>query len=186
MFRAVLLSILISSTSQLFAQVKWEREYRIHPSSVPEKAILFIDSAKLESRVKWYAEESHEGKTFESKFQFSKKKHSVEFSESGDVLDIEVELKLSELPESWVMAFDEALAEHFTRVKIVKVQAQYSDELMDYMHSKNATLSKVNYEVVIRGYKGRDFRFYEATLDSMLSLISLKEIVTRNTDNLEF
>lgn len=186
MFRTILPLILICNASLSFAQVKWEREYRIQRGSVPAKAVLFIDSANLESRVKWYAEESHEGKTFEAKFKFGNKKHSVEFSESGDVLDIEVERRRSEVPESWVTAFDKALAGHFTKVRIVKVQAQYSDELMDYLHGKIATPSKVKYEVVLRGYKGRDFKFYEATVDSTHNLISLKEIVTRNTDNLEF
>jgi len=174
------------TTSLLFAQVKWEREYRIHPRSVPEKATRFIDSANLESRVKWYAEESHDGKTYEAKFKFRNRKHSVEFSESGHVLDIEVELKLSELPESWAISFDKALSGHFTRIRIVKIQIQYTDSLMEYLRNGSGSTSKANYEVVVRGYKGRDFRFYEATVDSAGALISLKEIVTRNTDNLEF
>ena len=65
--RKFLLLFIWTISCGVFSQEKFEIEYRVKPSKVPEKSFKLIKSWRFKKKVKWYAEESNDGKTFEAK-----------------------------------------------------------------------------------------------------------------------
>lgn len=67
------LILLFLGFQTLFSQEKFEKEYRIKENRVPKKATQIIKMWNFPKKIKWYAEESNLGKTFEAKTCFRKK-----------------------------------------------------------------------------------------------------------------
>ena len=107
--------ILLFVVLQLTAQEKYEHEYRIKALEVPEVAVNFINKIPNTKRLKWYAEESQQGKSIEAKFYGSHHKVSVEFSENGSIQDIEFKVLLNEIPKDQQDAIRQALSNKFVR-----------------------------------------------------------------------
>ncbi|PWG06773.1 hypothetical protein [Polaribacter aquimarinus] len=94
-FSTVLLIFL--SVNSLLSQEKFEKEYRVKPKDVPKKSLEIIKIWNFKNKVKWYVEESQDGKTFEAKVRYKKYKYSIEFSKEGNIIDVEKTVKFSQL-----------------------------------------------------------------------------------------
>jgi uncharacterized protein YxjI len=53
----------------------------------------------FKKKVKWYIEEGNDGNTFEAKVVYKRHRYSIEFSEEGQILDVEKKVKFSELSD---------------------------------------------------------------------------------------
>jgi hypothetical protein len=95
--RKFLLLFIWTISCAVFSQEKFEKEYRVKPSEVPEKSFKLIKSWRFKKKVKWYAEESNDGKTFEAKTVHLNHVYSIEFNENGTLLDLEKKVSFSEL-----------------------------------------------------------------------------------------
>jgi len=97
LYTSLLTFTLFGITFTSYSQIKFEKEYRIKEDQVPKQAAMFIKKAFDNIKVKWYKEESHEGKTIEAKTVVDGIKHSMEFDTLGTTLDVERTVKLSSL-----------------------------------------------------------------------------------------
>lgn len=185
----LILSVILMLTNNLQAQVKYEREYRIKEYDAPPLAQSFIDSVFSESRVRWYAEISNEGKSVEAKLSYNRTRYSIEFDLQGNILDIEFEIKAEEIPETVHENIERNLKEIFDRYRITRIQEQVlASRTGYYLFLKNTDTDgiTINYEITIRGRENRKTRWYEFLFDQKGHIKSKIPIVFRNTDILEF
>jgi uncharacterized protein YxjI len=183
------LSAYLILTSSLYAQVKYEREYRIKEHDVPKLAQSFIDSVFSESQVRWYAEISHEGKTIEAKVRRNHTRYSIEFDLEGNILDVEFEIRMDDLPDSTLINIENNLESIFDRFRITRIQEQVlASRTGYYLFLKNGATDgiAINYEITIRGRENRKTRWYEFLFDNEGHILSRIPIVFRNSDILEF
>jgi len=173
-----------------FTQTKFEKEYRIKPEEVPEKARQFLYSHEINFSEKWYFEENKLGNSVEAKLKYNKKKYSVEFDTLGTIQDIEVETDFNEIAESTQSKITTSLQKSFSKYKIRKLQVQYSGEIKSFIHFLKSTNPMKNfmvrYELIVKGKNKDGIELYEITFNENGEMIKTEKIIFRNTDNLEF
>jgi hypothetical protein len=186
----IVLLILGMASTKLYAQEKFERESRLKRSDVPEKALCFIDSLEIKSRVKWYFEQGLERSSIEAKFKKDKKKHSVEFDSLGNIEDVEILIKWKKLPaqlkDSINFQFQTDCAKH----KIEKVQIQFTggcEALFAKIKTQEINLLlTTRYEIIVRCSSSNDINLFEYLFGEDGEVISRSKIIFKNSTNLEF
>ena len=177
-------------SKSIVAQEKFEREYHIKTSQVPDNALNFINACNFDKKVKWYAEESQIGKTFETKTRFKKSKFSIEFDENGLLLDTEEKVKFKKLTIDTQQRLSEQLALLFDHYKIHKIQKQWLGTelaIRSYLSDRNSIKGlTLNYEVVIMGKKKGQHTLYEVLFTDDFGSYEIRKIIQKETDNLEF
>lgn len=172
------------------AQQKFEKESRIKPGDVPSAALQFIQEVQMETNWKWYFEENLVGNSVEAKTKYNGKRYSIEFDTSGKIQDVEIETELPEIDENVSRNIIQALYSMFYSHKIEKIQIQYSAEipvLLAILNNKpDQSVSKVQYEIVVKGKKTGRPKLFELTFTENGELLETLEIIFRNTDNLEY
>lgn len=186
----ILLLIAFCLTGSLFAQSKFEKESRIKPGQVPDKARLFIDSLKIQSKVKWYKEESLTATSFEAKFSLNQARYSIEFDAVGNIEDVEIETDLNELQPELKDSVYLQLSTDCKKFSIVKVQRQYTgseSDLLSGLTTNNLNPSiTINYELIVRCSQEKQAGLFEYLFDDKGKLISVSEIVFKNSSHLEY
>ena len=185
------ITLLLWSISKGFGQQKFEKEYRIKSDDVPITAIKFIEKITDKKRLKWVAEESHDGKTIEAKFHKNRTKYSVEFNIKGHLIDIEVLTSISNLPASEKALLEKALREEFTKFRIRKIQKQFKnitlDQIETFFNSKgNKDFNVYNFEVVVKGKSKDRFKLYELLISKTGELLKKLKFGSPNSVNLQF
>ena len=187
---AFIVTVVIIVSSNTFGQTKYEKEYRLKETEVPEIAKRFVNSLDSDAKVKWYFEENLAGNSIEAKLKYNRNKYSVEFDTSGNLQDIEIEKDYSEIPEVTRIKLDSSLDSIYLKHVIRKVQAQYSGKistLSEFVRTENPdNLYDLRYELIVKGRKNRGWKLYEITCNKNGEIVSTSEIVFRNTDNLEY
>jgi hypothetical protein len=174
----------------LFSQQKFEKEYRIGQTEVPEKAVEIIKDWNFNKKIKWYAEESQDGKTFEAKVCYQKRNISVEFSENGELIDAEKTVKFRDLSEEIQQKIKSSLSKRFRKYRIKKIQIQYTgNQKVIYealFQSKYKEKTVINYELIVKGKKEKSYQNFEILITSKGEIE--KELLIKSTDftNLEF
>ncbi|CAM1344741.1 hypothetical protein [Tenacibaculum amylolyticum] len=174
----------------VISQFKFEKEYRIKQSEVPHTATSFVRKIKPTGKIKWYVEESQQGKTFEAKFTYLSKKFSVEFFKDGKLADIEVKTLFPKIPKETQSTIKEELYKEFKKFKIRKTQIQYKgseEELINYFqeHKTEKNLT-INYEIVLDGKSQKGYQRYEFLFNTNGNKVSKLKFIPTNFDNLEF
>lgn len=168
------------------AQLKYEREYRVKDEEVPVVARSFIDSSFLGKSVKWYKEISLESASFEAKSG----DYSIEFDTLGKIEDVEILLKWEAVGEGARTRIEQDLENTFTRVRVQKVQLQWTgsrEALLALVRDKDTGLPyETRYELVVKGRQGRATSLYEVLFDEKGRRLGMSEIIPRNTDNLDY
>jgi hypothetical protein len=188
----IVLVIFISMTItvQLLAQTKTEHEFRIKPEEVPAKAISFIEQCQFPKKIKWYAEESQNGKSFEAKTKFRKTTYSCEFDSTGNIEDIEWIIDFPELDKNLQFKMDSSLNQLYLKYRVIKLQVQWFGEpesLIKLIHnSQSDEPYTTRYEMVIRNQKENSSDYSEILFDDQGRIIDVYRIVQPSTDNLEF
>ena len=183
--------LMLFLSASVLCQVKFEREYRLKSTEVPEKAFHIIEMWKFKKKVKWYAEESQDGKTYEAKVCYKRKKHSIEFKENGDLIDVEKTVKFSELKEEIQRNIEKTLSEKFKKFRIKKVQIQYKGA-ESAIYAKLFQLKSIHeeiipkYEIILKGKNEKRFKNFEILFNK--DGVIEKKILIKSTDstNLEF
>lgn len=189
MLRYFFLFFLISTC--VYSQYKYEKEFRVTSQDVPIKADSFIKMCPFSKKVKWYTEESQAGKSYEAKVYYKKHKHSIEFSESGELIDIEIKVKFYELPPRSQTSINSTFSSIFKKYKIEKTQIQYSgseSSIYKSIFNLKAVHEKttINYELIIKGKKENSYFKYEFLLDQNGMILKELQFAPENADNLEF
>ena len=106
------------------AQQKFERETRLSEKEVPTSALQFVEALNANRKVKWYKEESLTSQSIEAKFKRNKQKYSVEFDTTGQLEDVEIEIKWQEIPKQVGDSVQNEIAILCVRSKVSKIQVQ--------------------------------------------------------------
>jgi hypothetical protein len=173
-----------------FSQEKFEKEYRIKENSVPEKAKVFVNKFKFDKKIKWFAEESQDGKTIEAKSYLEGYKYSIEFLENGNLIDVEKEIEFIELTKSFQQKIKNSLASKYKKFKIKKLQIQHKgneeDVLKTILNDNKIKAVLVHYELVVKATKNKESKRYELLIDR--NGVILKELIYKKiySINLEF
>lgn len=187
-FTQIFTILIFFTVNSITGQYKFEKERRVKPHEVPSEAIDFVSKVKFKKKIKWYLEESQDGKTFEAKVYFKKRKHSIEFNHLGSVLDVEIETKFSKIEKETQNKINSTLEKRFRKFKIRKIQLQYKGKEEDLMNCiKKECSLKPNYEIVLKGKTDSSYKLYELLVDYAGERI-LKELKFSqdNFDNLQF
>jgi hypothetical protein len=183
--------LLFGLPSLLVGQQKYEREFRIKATEVPDAALTFVQNLNVGATPKWFREESLDGHTIEAKFKHQKQKYSIEFLPNGTLVDIEIETKFKNLPDSVQRTMLIELSARYVKTHFQKIQVQHTGlktgatlTKLEDIHEKNFT--QLRYEVVLKAKTVKGWQWLQVTFAQNGSFIEALEIVTRPTDNLEF
>lgn len=175
----VSLFLILAIGSNLSAQ-DIKREYRISPNDVPSSALAFVKETLTSSRVKWYAEEHEDGKTIEAKGKNGNRAFSIEFDTNGKILDIERDVRFSELAPDLQKKIQTILAKELLRYQLISVQevqkgmqAELKKAILEPVPQNNP---EKNYEFVVRGRTKKGMGFFEFLFDANGNLIDHVEI----------
>lgn len=173
-----------------FAQYKYEKEIGIGKKDIPPKALSFIDSLQINSKIKWYKEIGQDKISFEAKAKHKGKKTSIEFSDIGTFEDIEIEIKPKEINTDTHAKISQYLASQYAKYSIEKVQIQYSGDpnaILDYF-IKGGSISSITirFEIVISTKVDGSFARFEYLFSENGELIQKWLIPAKMNDNIEY
>lgn len=171
-------------------QIKYEKEHRITKKTIPPIASRFIDSAFLNTKQKWYMEESLSGKSIEAKITYKGSLYSIEFDTLGYIQDVEKTISLYDLSQNLRSRIIIKLDSIFSKLKIDKVQLQWlgsNQVLYELVEQGSSKLPyTLNYEIVLTGRKGKSMKLYEILFDLDGNILRIAEIAQKNSDNLDY
>ncbi len=184
------LLLLSGATIPSHAQIKNEKEERIKSADVPKKARQFMHECGIVGKIKWYREYSNQGIHIEGKTVHQGIKHSIEFDTLGQILDIEREFKIEQLDANTVNNITQALSSLFQRLKIRKIQQQWTgneSSLVSLMLGVTEVQNyRLRYEIVVTGKREGNTGYFEVLLEPDGALVELLRISRRASDNLDF
>lgn len=188
----ITLVIILLPIELLYGQLKYEREYRIDLEKVPKKAHEFIQQMSFNNKIKWFKEEGLNKTSVEAKTKHNAQKYSLEFTDQGEIEDIEIEIKTDEISSETKSSILTHLESSYQKFKICKVQLQYIGEekalqnILNKRPDKSTTDLTLRYEIVIRAKLDSDFQELELLFDENGTLLATSQIISKNSDNLEF
>jgi len=125
--KLLILSLVFSFYSCLvISQTKNEKEERIKLSELPSSVKKIV--ATLPNRIKrlkFYKEADGSKNSFEIKLKYQKSRYSIEFSETGELEDIEVITKLKAINKNIRIKIKRYFENSFSKHKFIKIQKQY-------------------------------------------------------------
>ena len=182
--------ILLTAYNFLFSQPKFEQESRIQKNEVPQPALSFIDSCLFNKKVKWYQEISNEGVSLEAKTRFLRRKYSIEFDTLGVIQDVEIEVEFEEIPETVGAIIRSVLDQKFSKYRVVKTQLQLTGESQKLWElvktNPSPQITAGQYEIVINGKMDRQHVAYELLFSVTGEVLRESEIITQQTDHLDY
>ena len=116
------LSAFFFLSSIAVAQVKYEKEERIPFEDLPPLVIAHLPQIQLNAkRIRYYREFDGNKESYEVKLKKHGSHFSIEFSQDGNLEDIEMLIKKSELPSSVITSLNET----FSSYKLTRIQKQF-------------------------------------------------------------
>jgi hypothetical protein len=176
--------------SNLFAQEKIEKEFRIDQKEVPVNALSWMNNNfKDVKKIKWYYEQSLGKVSYEAKLKRNGEQYSVEFDTLGIIEDIEKKYAWENMDGSVKGSIKSYLQSTYIKYKIIKIQKQFvgtSECLSAFMLKKEKPGVIVNYEIEFHGKTETDNELWEGLFNSEGELMQLKRIKQNPKTNLEF
>jgi len=170
-----------------FGQKKFERESRIKEKELPknmvEKLKPYLNNVK---RLKYYEEFDGSSTSYEAKFIYYDNKFSVEFSNEGDLQDVEVIRCFEELPHTVQNNIVEYLYPN-NNFKIKKTQKQFSGSGPDQQIIEDALANidndTIRYELIVEVQPEKNWSEFEMLFDADGKFISKKLVIQREEDH---
>lgn len=186
--------VFLAALNTVFAQVKYEKEYRIKPEEVPALALAFTAALDFEKRIHWYKEEGLEATSIEGKIKNRQtgKRYSIEFSPDGTFEDVEIEIDWNEVPRLPGDSIYINLTRSFEKFKIEKIQVQFTGvEAAVQQKIRNRSIKpgpevNTHYELITKVKKRKEVYRLELLFNLEGMLIRQDRLVSKNTDNLEY
>lgn len=188
--RYLILFALLSQYSIFQAQVyKYEREKKVCPKNVPEKALASTAFLKdLKVKVKWYREESFQGVNYELKCRFDKHVYSIKFDSSGAFYDLEKLIDFNSFDNNIKDSINLQLSEKFQKFNIYKTQLQWVGpdiNIERVLKDKNDDYQ--NIEIEVKGQLSTAYEYREYLFDRNANLLEERIIINKvGTEHLEF
>ena len=178
MFVLVLIPFIGSS------QNKNEQEMRIQPEDFPQRALQLLahvpDNYK---KIKYYKETDNSRVSYEAKLKINRRNYSIEFDIEGNLEDIEITLRKSELKKEVLKTVEDYLKNAYQKFYLLKIQKQYKkepsidEELLLEKAIKFSYLAKTNFEIIAQVQKdGTSSKVMEFTFDYEGSLLNERTI----------
>jgi S-adenosylmethionine:diacylglycerol 3-amino-3-carboxypropyl transferase len=192
MVKRILIGLLCSFllSNSLFAQQKYEREYRVKQEEVPASAQAFLAACSFSAKVKWFGEESLEGHSVEAKLKEEKVKYSIEFDTLGNLQDVEIDIPWEEVEQSAQEDILAHLNQQFEKHRLIKIQLQWTGSeaaVLELIRTgKTDKALNTKYEIVLKGKQGNKSAWYEFLFSEDGSFERKAIIIFRNTDNLDY
>lgn len=181
---------MMSAILPVLAQSKYEKEVRIRERYVPQIARDFVDQLNLGSRIKWYQEFGKDTYSFEAKTRYNGSRISIEFSYIGVFEDVEIEVKITEVPHEIRSKIIDFLNDSYPKYQIDKIQVQYSGSeeavLAQFTNKTHTHGLVIRYELVLSAKKDGQYSLFEYLFSENGSFVSRNKIVLKTTDNLEY
>lgn len=169
-------------------QQKYEREYSLKPSAVPQKAARFVNEVFTKATIHWYGEESLTGTTIEAKLKSGGKQYSIEFDPSGKIQDVEIQRRFGQIPAQTRKTLNEGLSQKFDKFSVLKTQLQWTASQDDLktaiLTDKPSSSVQIRYELILKARKNRSANYYEVLCEQTGAIVSIHQLVQRNTNNL--
>jgi len=189
MVRVSFLLVFTFITSLGFGQgeKKLEKEKRIKEKELPEKVLKTLQPYLKDVRkLKYYEEFDGSSTSFEAKFIYYQNKFSVEFSEDGNLEDVEVIRCFTELPTAVQNKIVDYLYPN-ENFKIRKTQKQFSGTAADDQLLKDALKNiethTIRYELIVEVKAEKNWLEYEMLFDSEGNFIKKKQVISRSEDH---
>ena len=185
----IFLLFFISSYS-LQAQEKRERERKIKTTQAPIPARDWLNSAYSNpASVNWYQQDDSGELSYEAKFKWKSKWHSVKFNPEGGIEDIEIRIVRNEIPEKTREKIWEYFSSTYSKYKIKKIQLQWTGEeqdLLNALNDKGARNLTIRYEIEYQGRTSEENRLWEGLFDQSGKLLRRSKIILAPTENLTY
>jgi len=177
-------------TLMVSAQQKVEKEVRIREKEVISTARDFVDSLDFNAKVRWYEESGISHITYEAKTRHKGHHYSIEFSKDGRLEDVEVEIKMAEIPEPVLNRMEAQLSARYEKYVVRKVQRQYQGSRQALRQLINEGLAGQDilkqYELVIASRQQKTYRQFEVLFSKEGEILKVSEIVLQDIQHLEY
>jgi len=188
--RLYLVFIFFAAPFLVIAQ-KTEKEVGVKKSEVPKEAKKWMNDAyEGAKRISWFYQTDGEKEVYEAKLKWNKQWHSVEFYTNGEVLNIEILLKESELNDTLRSTIKSYLEKQYSHYNITRIQIQYtgkSDDLEDIIDENEIAESIIiQYEIEFYGKNETEDNMFEGIFDANGNLVKKRIIQVPATDNIDF
>lgn len=191
----LLLIFFLSGTSIVFGQAeKREVERSINKSEMPAIALETLDEfwSNMDN-IRYFYETDGDSKTFEAKLEWMGKQYSIEFSDNGNVIDVEQLVDMSEISADTAEAISNYLRREFKRVRITRLQRQFiaddEDEtddvdFIDDILEEDDEDYEIRYEMEVEGKSDSVIGAFELLFDESGNIIQRRRIIRRSLDNI--
>lgn len=190
----LLLLVMLSAPAAMAQNEKIEVENSISRDEMPSKALNTLDQfwPNLDG-IRYYAQTDGDSQTYEAKLEWEGINYSIEFTDSGAVIDVEQLISREDISPEAGAGIDTYLQQEFDRVRITRLQRQYiaDDEdgiddidFIDDILEKDEEDYKVRYELEVEGKSGSQIGAFELLFNRSGELILRRKIVRRSLDNI--
>ena len=174
-----------------YGQYKYEREYRIKKNQFPESAHALIkDHLEEARRIRYYRETDSSKVSYEAKFKVDRLHYSVEFSQQGELEDVEILINEVDIPNDSFENIQAYLAENFTKYRIRRIQQQYPVSAFDSVEEtiakafQNLILPTIRYELMVSAKKESGFEDFEILFDADGNFLKMRKSLPVNYDHI--
>lgn len=190
MIKKILFTLICLCTCFSFSQ-KVEKESRIDEDKVPLISLNYLKNSSVSDKIKWYFEENELGNSYEAKFKLKRQKISIEFDIEGKFQDVEIEISKSKIPRKIQRRMFKYFGVYFTKHKVQKIQKQFKGDsyiILDQIRNLSIfDATPTFFEVIVEGKnEDNELKAIEFLFDTSGNLISSKNVVQYNTDNLAY
>lgn len=196
MMKVALISVMILfiSASVVEAQaVKNEVEDSIKREEMPENALKTLEEVWPGlNDIRYYFQTDGDSESYEAKLEWQGSSYSIEFDDSGKVLDVEELIEWNQVSSDASEGIDEYLQKEFRRIKITRLQRQYivddddddDEDFIDDILEGDEEDFEIRYELEVEGRSGRQIGAFELLFDDSGDLLQRRRIERRSVDNI--
>lgn len=188
--KKIVLLFLLISVSVFSQEEKAEKEESIDKTEMPGKAQQYLaeNTPNKARKIRYYFEIDGEKKSYEAKFKLKSYRYSVEFSETGNLEDIEVEVDEDDLNEQVFQKITKYFDAENDRFKIEKIQLQFlpgSEEIL-VIYKNPLTANYSNLELIVATKNSGKLEKFEMTFDAEGNFIKKRKAIRISYDYLIF
>lgn len=187
--------ILALSVSEAIAQgEKNEVEDSIRKKEMPKNALEILDEFWPNMNdIRYYFQTDGDTETFEAKLEWQGSDYSIEFDNTGRVIDVEMLIEKQEISPEASSGINEYLDQEFRRVRITRLQRQFiadddddwdDEDFIDDILEGDEEDYEVRYELEVEGRSGSEIGAFELLFNQFGDLIQRRKIVRRSVDNI--
>ncbi len=171
------------------AQNKYEREHRIRKNQFPENALAHVAEQMVDAKkIRFYRETDSAKVSYEVKFKKDRLRYSVEFDKDGTLEDIEILIKVVDIPDESFSNITNYLQSTFSKYRFRRMQQQYpvgteNPEKTIKNAFQNLMLPTIKYEFIVSGKKDKEYMQYEIVFDADGNFENMRKSLPPNYDH---